>query len=336
MAATAVNWGARDQAAGAGSWSTDWPSLYAQYLTRSASQSARTLELYQEVMDGVSRGELAPTVLQDMLASFVQARGTTYSNKLAELSMRFFSGLVQASTAYSNELADLVLPGSSASPEMPPRYDPANPVQWYQDLTNYAGQLSARAIGAYQALLERVASGEVQPGRLQEVSSEYLERRLPELLRRLSSLYFDLLNGLNDLRANYEEEYLEGILSAANRAGQESSFAINLVAPLGETASASLSLANTRDEPAVIRYTVTDVRRADGVGPAFPPKISFTPEVLELQPGQEASLALSLRLDEGDYEPQVLYVGGLQIVRHGEPRLEVPLRITATTGRDSG
>jgi hypothetical protein len=329
VAAPAVNWGVWDQADGSGT-PAEWPSLYAQYLTRSAGQSARSLELYQEVMDSIARGELAPTVFQDMLASFVQARGANYTNKLAELSMRFFSGIVQLSTAYSNELAELVTPGSSTAPPPPPPYDPLNPVQWYQQLTGYAGQLSASAAEAYQALLERVASGEVSPGRIQEASSRYLERRLPEHLRRLGSLYFDLLNGLNDLRAGYEEEYLSGILAAARRASQESSFVINLAAPLGETATASLSLANTRAEPAVIRYTVSDVRRADGVGPAFPPKIAFSPEVLELQPGQEASLGISLRLDEGDYEPQVLYVGVLQIVRHGEPRLEVPVRIMAS------
>jgi hypothetical protein len=281
-------------------------------------------------MDSVARGELAPTVFQEMLISFAQARGTTYTDQLAELSMRFFSGLVQVSTAYANELAELVAPGSAAPAPIMPQYDPANPVQWYQDLTDYANQLSARSMEAYQTLFKQVASGEVQPGRLQDVSSNYLERRMPEILHRLSGLYFDLLNGLNDLRAGYEEEYLNGILSTANQAGQGPDFAINLVAPLGEIASASLSLANTRTETTVIRYMVTDVRRADGVGPAFPPKITFTPDLLELQPGQESSLTVSLQLEAGDFEPQVLYVGILQIIRHDEPRLEVPLRITAT------
>jgi hypothetical protein len=291
------------------------------------------LKLYQDVMDRITGGNLPPTVFQDMLTSFVQARGALYTDQLAELSMRFFGGLVQVSTAYSNELAELVLPGSPAPAPLPPQYDPANPVKWYQELSYYTSQLSARAVEGYQTVLERVASGEVKPGRLQEVSSDYLERRLPEMLRRLSGLYFDLLNGLNDLRTNYEEEYLNGILAMANRASQEAEFAMNLIAPLGESASASLSLANTRAEPAVIRYTVSDVRRADGVGPAFAPKIIFRPASLELQPGQEASVTLSLQLDEGDYEPQVLYVGVLQIVRHGEPRLEVPLRISAGPGR---
>jgi hypothetical protein len=74
---------------------------------------------------------------------------------------------------------------------------------------------------------------------------------------------------------------------------------------------------------------VTDVRRADGVGPAFAPDVSFAPAALELAPGEEASVALTLRLDERNYAPNALYVGTLQITGSGDPRLEVPLRIMA-------
>jgi hypothetical protein len=41
-------------------------------------------------------------------------------------------------------------------------------------------------------------------------------------------------------------------------------------------------------------------------------------------------VTLSLRLDEDLYQPDALYVGELQLVRGREPRIDVPLRITAT------
>ena len=309
----------------------EWAALYGQYLTRAAGQSARTLELYQQVLERVARGELAPTVLQDMLAGFAQARGTSYTERLTELSMRFFSGMVQISTAYSQDLAELVLPGIAVPLAPPPPFDAADPAGWFQQLTDYAGRLSADAVKTYQSLLDRVAAGGVTPGRLQQVSSDYLQRHLPEYLRRLGTLCFDLLNGLNDVRTHYEEEYLAGVLATANRPpGEEGSFALHLAAPLGRMASASLAVANTQEEPAVVRCRVTDVRRADGVGPGFSPKITIAPERLELRPGEEASLALSLRLDEADYAPGVLYVGAVHVTGHEEVPLEVPLRITAT------
>jgi hypothetical protein len=79
-----------------------------------------------------------------------------------------------------------------------------------------------------------------------------------------------------------------------------------------------------------VRCHVSDVRRADGVDPAFAPDVTFSPEPLELGPGEEARLLLTLRLDEASFVPDAPYVATLHITGHGEPRLEVPLRITAT------
>ena len=334
MAVRAASWAGQDPTADSEGGPAEWPALYSQYLLRSANQSARSLELYQEVMDCISRNELAPTALQDMLAAFIQARGTAYTNKLAEISMQFFSRMVQIGTAYSDELAELAMPGSAEPPLMPPQFDTADPMRWFQQLNDYASQLSARAMRAYQSLFEHAAAGDMSPNRLQEVSNDYLQQRLPEHLRRLGGLYFDVLSGLTDLRAGYEEEFLTGVLATAKRQNQGEPFILNLTAPLGETASATVSLSNTKDEPAIIRSRASDVRRADGVDPAFAPKITIIPETLKLQPGEEASLVLSLQLDEGDYEPDVLYVGTLQITGHGEPSVEVPLRIKATPARE--
>ncbi len=300
---------------------------------RSASQSAKSTSLYQKIMECVSRGQLAPTAFRDRLPTFVQTRGTDYANRLAEINTRFFSEMVQLNTTYSHELVDLVWPGVNVPPVTPPAFDAADPIRWFQQLTEYASQLNAAALTAYQSLLERVSAGQVPPSRVQDASAEYLNQRLPEYLRRLSTLYFDLLNQLNDLRSGYEEDFLTGVLATAKPQDQEMPVALNLVAPVGGMTSASLSLTNTQDQPAIIRGSVTDIRRADGVGPAFAPKGGLAPEALELRPGEEASMILSLRLDEGDYVPDVLYVGAVHITRPGEPRVEVPLRVTATPAR---
>lgn len=330
MSEYAANWGERGQTIDAGPGPADWPTLYAQYLMRSASQSAKTTELYQRIMDCVARGELAPTVFREVLPAFVQTHGTVYANRLGEINTRFFGGLVQLNIAYSHELMESIMPGTSIPHVPPPAFDAADPINWFQQLTEYAGQLNAAAVTAYQSFLQRVAAGDVAPNRIQDASSDYLNQRFPEYLRRLSALYFDLLNGLNDLRADYEEEFLTGVLATDRARDQEVLVALNLVGPVGGAASASLSLTNTKDRPAIIRCSVTDVRRADGVGPAFAPKIIIAPEALELRPGEEASIVLSLRLTESDYDPDVLYVGALYIARHGEPRVEMPLRITST------
>jgi hypothetical protein len=182
----------------------------------------------------------------------------------------------------------------------------------------------------YQTHLNRVAAGDTTAEQLQRTMSEYLERRLPEHLRQAGQLYFQLLNDLNDIRTRYEEDYLLGVLASLKRPGGDEAFALTLAAPLGGVASASLSVANTTEDRAHVRCRVTDVRRADGVGPAFAPKTTITPEHVELGPGEEVSLRLSVHLDKADYDTNVLYVGELHVTGHGEPRLEVPLRITAS------
>ncbi len=327
MVAPAASWGRAGSATGGGT--AEWAAWYTQFLTRATGQSAKTLELYQQVLAAISRGELAPTALQDLLPGFLQVRGATYTNSLTELTTRFYAGLVEIGAAHSRELAELVVPGGHVPDVPPPVFESADPMQWFQRLTEYAGQLNARAMKVYQAHLNRVAAGEASPDQLQRAMSEYLERRLPEHLRQSGQLYFQLLSDLNEIRVRYEEEYLRGLLASVRRPDGDEAFALTLVAPLGGVASASLSVANTKEERAHIRSRVTDVRRADGVGPAFTPTTTIAPEQVELGPGEEANLRVSVRLDAGDYETNVLYVGELHVTGHGEPRLEVPLRITA-------
>ncbi len=330
MAAHAASASQHDQTYDLGGGSAEWAAWYAQYLTRSTSQSAKSLELFQQVLECVARGQLAPSALQDLLPGFAQARGAEHANKLTALSSRFFSGLVQIGTLFLQEQAELVTPGIPTSEASPPQFDATDPVKWFQQLTDYAGQLSARAAKIYQSHLERAAAGDTAPSQLQQATSDYFARRLPVHLRKIGKLYFDLLNGLNEVLTSYQRDYLSSVLANANRGDKEAPFVLNLSAALNETASASLSLANTNPERAIIRCSVSDVRRADGVGPAFAPKVTITPDSLELASGEEGILRLSLLLDESDYDVDALYVGAVHVTGHGEPRIEVPLRIIAT------
>src|SRR5665213_3408549 len=133
-----------------GSKTADWSGAYSDYLTRSTAQSVRTLKLYQDILESVSQGHLAPTVFQDHFARFAQLHATGYANKLAELGARFLSGLVQIGAVYSREQSEPALAGL-ADPEIrPPQFDSADPVKWSKQLAEYAGQLNAGALKAYR------------------------------------------------------------------------------------------------------------------------------------------------------------------------------------------
>lgn len=311
-----------DVGAGVAEWST-W---YGDYLNRTARQSAHSLELYRQVLDAVARGDLPATAIEDKLPSFVQSRFQPYLQQLTERSTRFFTGLVQIASAYSQDLAASVMPDISVRPVVTPRFNSTDPAVWFQQLADYANQLSANALRAYQVLAERLAAGALSLDTVQQHSADMMQRRLPEHLRRLGTLYFELLNGLADLQATYQEAFLSDVLASM----QQGELTLDLTAPLGETASVSIVLTNTHDTPSTIRYSLGDIRRVDGIGPAFVPLVTFDPAQLDLGPGEEARVLLSVHLDDEHYDADAVYAGSLYIAGQGDPGFTLPLRVQAT------
>jgi hypothetical protein len=149
-----------------------------------------------------------------------------------------------------------------------------------------------------------------------------------DVFARITRLYFELLTRFTDLQTTQIEECLRALLDAAD-AGAGSG-ALALRAPLGGTAASSLIVENSGSEPLLISCLATAVRRADGVGPAFVPAIALTPLEDTVRPGEELRVTTALSLDPGVYEPDVLYIGALRLMRQQSLHLEVPLHITAT------
>jgi hypothetical protein len=308
----------------------DSSKAYLEYLTRFTAQSARVLNLYQQILESVSHGHLAPTVFQDQYLRFTQAHWPEYATKLAQLNGRFLSELIQIGTLYRPEQMDFASVSSDEPDLRPPQFNAADAATWFQQLADYAGQLNARALKAYRAQLDRVAAGETTPSEVQETTSKYLSNRLPDYLQHVGQLYLDLVSGLNDLRAEYEEKYFLGMLATAGRQDESQLLVLNLSAALGESTSASLEVENSTEKQTTIQCSITDVRRTDGVGPAFAPRITITPETFDLTPGESGTLRISVQLDESDYDVGALYSGTLFITGQAELPVEVLLRITAT------
>jgi hypothetical protein len=149
-------------------------------------------------------------------------------------------------------------------------------------------------------------------------------------MQQMTALYFDLLNGLNDVRASYERDYFQSVLALADKPGRIPPVVVDLTAPRGEVASASLSVANTSAEKSSVVFRFTDARRVDGAGPAFAPDLEITPPVVELAPGQEQKFRLSLRLDPARFQEGSVYTSTLFISGGEAFRVEVNLHIVAT------
>jgi hypothetical protein len=290
----------------------DWTAAQMQYMLRAAQQSARAQDLYYAVLQRVALGTLTPTDIRDRLASFSADYGPSYAAQVGQLAMQFASGLLQ-------------LTGNAYQP--PPPYDAANPTAWFVRLSEYANANSRRAVHDYQANLDRVAAGDVTPPQLQaELANDY-SRRSAEQLQRMGQLYFDLLRLLSELHARAGDECFSHLLGGGTPAAATQTW-LQLDGALGERASAVLTIENTRAAATTVRCVMTDLRRADGIGPAFMPKAIVDPNGLLLEPGQESTVRVSLDLDPSRFEPGVRYVGAFHVLRRGDERLEIPLQVT--------
>jgi hypothetical protein len=291
-----------------------------QYMLRAAQQSSRAQDLYYAVLQRVALGSLTPTAIRETLASFSADYGPSYAEQVGQLAMRFVGGLLQVT-------------GNACDP--PPPYDAANATAWFVRLSEYANSNGRRAVHDYQVNLDRVAAGDLTAPELQaELATDY-SRRSADQLQRMAQLYFDLLRSLTELNASAEDEYFTRLLGGgASAPSSEASF--HLGGSLGERASAVLTIENTRAEATTVRCVMTDLRRADGIGPAFEPRASIDPDGLLLESGQESTVRVSLQLDPSCFQPGVRYVGAVYVLRRGDERLEIPLQVMASPVPQSG
>jgi len=306
---------------------TDWSASYSHFLTRSASNTTKTLKLYQQVLEYISMGRLPPTIFQEHLPHFIQRHGADYSDRLNRLGAEFLSSIAELNTSDARTSAG----AKDTEEEIPvPVFEASNPTKWFEQYAEYAGKLNARALKAYKRQLDQVAGGEMTPEDAQQKVTSQMSHQLPEYLQQVGQLYFNLVNRLDELRSNYEEDYLGGMLALTDGRESEPVSYVMMGGPLGGVAFASFTITNTTGARTPIRYIATEVRRVDGVGPAFAPKVAIAPEALELGPGEEETLSFSLQLNADQYDPETPYIGFLYITGDGDLRVEMQLRITAT------
>jgi len=304
----------------------NWSGLYARFLSGSLANAQRTLRLYQQTLESVASGRLPATVFQEYYPRFVQRHGALYSERLRAVCAAFmgrFAELNKRNAAYADA-------GAVAEQVPPPIFEPETPERWFEQYAEYAGRLNAEALKAYRRQLDQVAGGELSPEDVQQKVAGDMSRRLPFYMRDAGQLYLHLMQELDALRGDYEDAYLSGILALAEESASEPVTAVALQAPAGGAAFQSFTISNTTRTRMAVRYVATEVRRMDGVGPAFAPKVQITPELLELEPGEESTVTLSLQLDADRYEVGVPYIGFLYVTGADDRRVELQLRIVAT------
>jgi hypothetical protein len=294
----------------------------AHYLLRTTALAARTAHLYEQLLGCVARRQLAPGTLQSSLTRHVRANAEGCGERVTAAAARLLTGLASCA----------LLPAADDEPA--PAIDPSDVAASIERLREYAAQRNARAMDSWQSQLAEVAAGTLTPYRFGRAISRQHEQAIAGELSRLAGLWFEFLADVEEARARLADGYLLAELRHAAPIGFDAGV-VELAGPLDTTVTAVLSLENTRPERARVRCSVGDVRRADGVGPAFAPDIILMPPAAVLEQHDAMSLRLSLRLDPSVYEAGVPYIGALQLVQATEPVVDLPLRITPEARRAS-
>ena len=177
--------------------------------------------------------------------------------------------------------------------------------------------------------LAAVAAGEKQPRDIRRSHAKQLNTSLAATMTGGATAWFELLGALDEQRGRFAEAYLLDVLRRANPIGFHGDV-VELSGPVDSHVTTSLTFDNTLTERALIQCRAGNIRRADGIGPAFIPDLVFTPEAVIVEGASDAELSLTLWLDGAVYAPQSAYVGSLHITRDAAPQLDIPLRITPT------
>lgn len=310
----------------AGAAPGEWADRYQQYLDQSAQNAARIRALYREIINCIASGELSSDVLDNRLPFFLQSAGPAYARDLATVSMRFLTGLVESGTDYSYDLVERVAPGAVDRPFIrPPQLEPHDWATWMGRLTEFAAKHSAAHIEMMRSVMDRVAAGDIVAADAQIASRDFNDEHLPESVQQTVRLYFDLLCGLDQVTSDLAVEYLMMVLGDE----PDERFVLSVRGVIGGVATVRIAVTNTHSAPTSVRCVLTDLRRADGLGPAFEPEATITPERFPLQPGEERTVALSITLRPGVFFADVRYVGMLHVLAPGETLLVADVDVYA-------
>jgi hypothetical protein len=288
---------------------SDWTEGYQRYLASSARNGATVRELYAEIINRVAQGELSQQTLEDRSPAFLQAFALEYANELAEVSVRFLTGIVASGTTYTQEMVDRIAPELITGPQIrPPLPEAADWVTWLQRFAQFADEHHRARTQMLRVVMQKVAAGEVEPRDPGATSGP--ADQLPASTHEMLSLYFDLLTGLDEVTTRYATRYLSTLLGES----RSEEFVLTVRGPVGAPGTIRFAVRNTQTFDTSVRCVLSDLRRQDGVGPAFVPDATLSPERFDLAPGEERAVTLAVQLAADRFESGHRYVGVLQVL----------------------
>lgn len=276
-----------------------------QYLLHNALETTQFTQRHQQVIGAVARCQITPQQVEHALAD--TANWSAVAHEVDAAISTFAQSLAQLPLLPHDFAAD-----ASRAPEVD------------------AGDVSSRHradAAELTAFLCRLAQPEVTTGARRRALARLNLSSANHALGLTASAWFGMLEAVNNATMRTLNPALLAVLRSTQPIGYAGNV-IELAGPIATDATSQLEIENTLERPASLCCSCREVRRADGIGPAFTPAFTLTPAQQLLDARAESTIAISLWLDGAQFDAQTMYVGALSVESDGGTTLRIPIRIT--------
>ncbi len=280
-------------------------AAFTQYLMRSALDTAQFTQRHQQLVSAVARRQVTPNQVErafavaadwSAIATEVSAAISTFAHALSQLAL-----LPHQCTA---DPSDTIVANAH---QVAVRHD-----SQVEELTT---------------LLVSLAQPDVTAGARRRALTRLTVSSANHTLGTTATAWFGMLESVSSASLRMLNPSLLAVLRATQPIGYDGEV-IEIKGLIATNATTQLEIENTLERPASLRCSCQEIRRADGIGPAFTPAITVTPTHQLLDARAEGNIAISLWLDSAQFDAQTTYVGALSVESDGGTTLKIPLRVT--------
>jgi len=302
-----------------------WGLKFQDLASEASRTYARGLKRYAELLNRVGRGELQPEGVQRQYNEYFQEQATASTRELVESSVGLLVGLLHIEARYRDAMLDGLVP-AAAPPPPPPAPASLDVNTWFQALSTYAAEQSARGIARHQQLVERLATGQITSAQVQEHGRRYLESESPKFLSDVMDLGLGFVSRLQRSSASLTDGLYSRVLGPEPSSARppDPPLCVNLRGPSGSVAAACIVVENARDTATHVDCQVSQfvsLSTAD----RFDAPIEITPARFALARGEQHDLDIRLPLDPARFAAGAEYAATLLISGAGERELLVQL-----------
>lgn len=309
-----------------------WNRRFAELSAEASQIHGRVLRRYQELLRRVADGTQTPEAVQAQFAAYLQEHAATGTRELVEASVGMLAGLLYIEAKHREAAVGDLLPADEPipPPPVPSSVDIAN---WFQVLSRYATEQSARGTARHQQLVERIARGEITAEEVKAQGLRYMESAAARFIDEVVDLGLGYASQMQRSSASLADGLYDRVLGPdpeQQAAPPEAALVLDLTGPADSVARAEVVVENTVGTTAWIECSVSEFspRNRDH---SFAADVEVVPARFSLGPGAGRDVAVTVRLSADRFMEDVDYFGILRIKGAGDREMIAQLIARAET-----